>query len=171
MIENKTENIRKVESRYIYLSFGTNTGNRKKNILKALSVLKGYKGITVIKTSTVYESNAWGYTKQKAFYNSVVKIETNIPPKKLLSVCKKIEKRMKRVKKFKWGPRIIDIDILIYKRLKIYTKNLTIPHKYITQRIFVVVPLAEIDKNIRLNGQKLDYFIDRFNEELKSVDE
>ncbi len=160
----------KIESKSIYLSIGSNLANRKKNIKKAIFMLNGNSKIKVVKKSSIYESPAWGYTNQNMFYNAVVKIETKLKPKKLLSACQTIEKKLRRVKKFKWGPRTIDIDILIYKRLKLYTKHLTIPHKYITQRMFVIVPLAEIDKNIRLNGQSLDYFIDRLNEKLVLID-
>ncbi len=153
----------------IYLGIGTNVGNRKKNILRTIYLLGLNNKIKVIKISSIYETTAWGYTSQKQFYNCVVKIGTNLKPKELLHACKNIEKRMARTKKFKWGPRIIDIDILIYKDIKKYTKQLTIPHKYITQRIFVLVPLAEIDSDIKLNGQSLNYFIDRLNEKIEPV--
>ncbi len=162
--------ISKVVSKNVYLSIGSNLSNRKRNIIKAILLLNGSNKIRVIKRSSIYESEAWGYTRQKPFYNAVIKIETTLNPFELLQLCKAVERKIKRVKKFKWGPRTVDIDILIYKRLKIYTKKLTIPHKYITQRIFSIVPLAEIDKTIRLNGQKLNSFIGGFSEKLKSVD-
>jgi len=168
--KNNGSKISKVVSKNVYLSIGSNLSNRKKNIIKAVLLLDGNEKVRVIKRSLIYESEAWGYTRQKPFYNAVIKIETTLNPYELLKLCKAVERKMRRVKKFKWGPRTVDIDILIYKRLKIYTKKLTIPHKYITQRVFSVVPLAEIDKTIKLNGKKLNSFIDGFNEQLKPVD-
>ncbi len=162
--------ISKVVSKNVYLSIGTNLANRKRNIIKAVLLLDRSDKVRVIKRSLIYESEAWGYRRQKPFYNAVVKIETTLKPNELLRLCKAAERKMKRVKKFKWGPRTVDIDILIYKRLKIYTKKLTIPHKYITQRVFSIVPLAEIDKTIRLNGKEINSFIDGFSEKLKPVD-
>ncbi len=156
------------KTKNIYLGIGTNLGNRKKSILKSLYLLNKHK-IRVIKKSSIYVSPPWGYINQKAFYNAVVLIKTNKKPKELLKICQQIEKKMGKRKRFKWGPRIIDIDILTYKNKTKHTKILTIPHKYITQRMFTLVPLAEIDKNIRLNGQTLEYFINGLNDKIKPV--
>ncbi len=152
-------------NKYSYLGIGSNLANRKRNIQKATAILKKHKKLKILKVSSIYDTAPWGYVNQKNFYNIAIKIETNLKPKQLLKVCREIEKRMSRKRKFKWGPRVIDVDILIHKNTKINTKELTIPHKYIKQRLFVLFPLSEIDKNIRLGGQTLDYFIDRLSKE------
>ncbi len=153
----------------VYLGLGSNIGNRMRNIVRASYLIDKVKGIKLLQSSAIYESKPWGYTNQKEFYNAVVKIETRLKPHALLKICKKIERKMGRIKRFKWGPRIMDIDILIYKNIKKNTKELTIPHKYIKKRVFVLVPLAEIDRNVRLNGQRLNYFVDRLDETLELV--
>ena len=150
--------IKKIECRKIYLGLGSNTGNRRKNIIKATCLINRIKGVTVLKSSRIYKSEPWGYKDQKEFYNSVTCIKTGLKPMELLKQCQKIEKKMGKRKRFKWGPRIIDIDILTYKSQKTNSKILTIPHKYIIHRIFTVLPLFEIDKTIRINGQSIDYF-------------
>ena len=152
-----------------YLGLGSNSGNRLRNIVKASYLINRASGIKFLKFSSIYKSKPWGYTNQKEFYNAVVKIETALKPHALLKVCKKIERKMGRRKRFRWGPRTVDIDILIYGNVKKNTKVLTIPHKYIKERVFVLVPLVEIDKNIRLNGRKIDSFIDGLKDKLELV--
>ncbi len=153
------------KSKKIYLGLGSNLGNKIKNLNKAIYLLNQHK-ITVIKKSDFYITNPWGYTSQKTFCNAVVEVKTNLKPLKLLKKCQSIEKKIGKRKKFKWGPRIIDIDILIYKSTRFYTKRLTIPHKYITQRLFVLLPLAQIDNTIKLNGVSAKDLIDRLKKEI-----
>jgi 2-amino-4-hydroxy-6-hydroxymethyldihydropteridine diphosphokinase len=162
------ESMVKVRSKHIYLGVGSNRANRRQNILRSIYLLKR-SGIYVTKKSKIYKTEPWGYVNQKEFYNAVFEVKTNLKPKVLLAVCQKIEKKMGKRKRFKWGPRVIDIDILIYKNYTKRTKILTIPHKYITQRVFTVIPLAMINKNIRLNGFGIDYFIDRLHDKIEPV--
>ncbi len=126
----------------IYLSFGSNIGNRKKNIEKALSVLDKNK-IAEIKISSLYETEAVG-PKQRNFYNVAGKFKTELLPDELLKKLKQIEKELGRAETYHWGPRVIDIDILFYGKKVVKTKNLTVPHKEISNRAFVLVPLKEI---------------------------
>ena len=126
----------------IYLSLGSNIGNRRKNLEKALIELEK-NNINIIKISSVYETEPVG-PKQRNFYNIAGKFSTNLLPDELLKQLKQIEKTLGRIKTFRWGPRVIDIDILFYGAQIIKTKNLIIPHKEIANRAFVLVPMKEI---------------------------
>ncbi len=129
----------------IYLSLGSNIGNRKRNLEKAITEL-GKNNISGIQISSLYETEPVG-PKQRNFYNIAGKFKTNLKPQDLLKTVKQIEQKLGRTKTYHWGPRVIDIDILFYGRGKIKTKNLVIPHKEIINRAFVLVPMAEIAKN------------------------
>lgn len=129
----------------IYLSLGSNIGNRRKNIENALEELEKHN-IKKIKISSFYETEPVG-PKQRNFYNIAGKFKTAAEPLELLAILKAIEKKLGRKKTFRWGPRIIDIDILFYGKKIIETKFLTIPHKEIPNRAFVLVPMKEIAPN------------------------
>ena len=126
----------------IYLSLGSNIGNRKKNLEKALIEL-GQNNIKEIKISSFYETEPVG-PKQRNFFNIAGKFKTNLKPQELLKTVKQIEEKLGRTKTYHWGPRIIDIDILFYGKQTIKTTNLIIPHKEIKNRAFVLVPMNEI---------------------------
>ena len=138
----------------IYLSLGSNLGDRSQNILTAIQMLKEV-GFNVTKKSSVYETSPWpvrdkslnglkGVTEQPDFLNLVLKGETKLSPEELLKKIKSIEKTMGRETSEKWGPRIIDIDILFYKKEILDTPSLIIPHPQLHKRAFVLVPLKEI---------------------------
>jgi 2-amino-4-hydroxy-6-hydroxymethyldihydropteridine diphosphokinase len=129
----------------IYLSLGSNIGNRKRNLEKALTELEINK-IKKIKISSFYETEPVG-PKQRNFYNIAGKFKTNLTPQNLLKTVKKIEEYLGRTETYRWGPRVIDIDILFYGKQIIKTKNLIIPHKEIINRAFVLVPMNEIAPN------------------------
>ena len=126
----------------IYLSLGSNIGDRRRNLERALIELER-SNINVVKKSSLYETEPVG-PKQRRFYNMAGKFCTKLLPKELLKSLKQIEKNLGRKKTFKWGPRVIDIDILFYGKQIIKTKNLIIPHKEIACRYFVLVPMSEI---------------------------
>ena len=129
----------------IYLSLGSNIGNRKKNLEKAVAELSS-NNINKIKISSLYETEPVG-PKQRNFYNIAGKFKTNLNPQELLKVLKQTEQKLGRTKTYHWGPRVIDIDILFYGRQVIKSKNLIIPHKEIINRAFVLVPMKEIAQN------------------------
>ena len=129
----------------IYLSLGSNIGNRKKNLEKAVTEL-GKNNIENIKISSLYETEPVG-PKQRNFYNIAGKFKTNLNPQELLKVLKQTEEKLGRTKTYRWGPRVIDIDILFYGKKAIKSKNLIIPHKEIPNRAFVLVPMNEIAPN------------------------
>jgi len=128
----------------IYLGLGSNLGDREANINKALVELVRSGSIKLLQVSSLYETKPVGITEQPDFYNIAAEIETSLAPKELLARLKEVEREVGREKTFKWGPRLIDIDILLYGALHVREDNLEIPHPEIHQRAFVLTPLAEI---------------------------
>lgn len=126
-----------------FLIFGSNLGNREKNLTDALSQLVK-EGVEVISVSSLYETQPVDLASQPWFYNQVVEIKSNVNPKLLLELIKKIEKKMGREHYVNKGPRVIDIDILIAEDTVVQTKELIIPHPRLEERNFVLVPFAEI---------------------------
>lgn len=127
-----------------YISFGTNLGDRKKNIEEALSLLQKNPGVKIEKTSSLYLTEPIGYVGQDYFLNGVIMIKTNLSPRELLSLCQQIENHMGRKRTIPWGPRIIDLDILLYNNKIIEEDDLIIPHPYMHKRRFILTPLSEI---------------------------
>ncbi|MBC2256602.1 2-amino-4-hydroxy-6-hydroxymethyldihydropteridine diphosphokinase [Listeria ivanovii] len=127
-----------------FLSIGTNIGERLVNLNNAVSGLAAEKQIEIVKVSSVYETDAVGFEDQAAFFNIVIEIETSFLPENLLDFCLKLELELGRVRLFKWGPRLIDIDVLLYDDVKMDTEKLKIPHPYMKERAFVMIPLVEI---------------------------
>ena len=126
----------------VFLSIGTNLGERAKNLQRALEGLAGFCRMEA--TSSLYETDPWGYTDQPAFYNLAVRVQTALEPDGLLKALKALEAEIGRVPGFLYGPRLIDLDILTYDDLQLAIPGLTIPHPMLAERAFVLVPLAEI---------------------------
>jgi 2-amino-4-hydroxy-6-hydroxymethyldihydropteridine diphosphokinase len=131
----------------VYLGIGSNLGDRHKNCLRAVGLLK-QRGILVTKQSSVHETEPWGLSEQPAFLNMAVELETGLGPIELLALLKKIEKDMGRQETVKWGPRIIDLDILLYDDITLNTEALVIPHPFMHEREFVLGPLAELAEEL-----------------------
>lgn len=128
---------------YAFLSLGSNEGDRIQWLKKALDMIVKSCG-PFTKLSSVYETAAWGITDQADFLNMVVRIKTVLPPHELLAAILDIETALGRKREVKWGPRIIDIDILLYNYEIIDTSELTVPHPFIQDRRFILAPLAQI---------------------------
>jgi len=126
----------------IYLALGTNLGDRSANLRSAMLALA--PGVTVLAESPIYETPPWGVTDQPMFLNMVLRGETNLKPGALLKHLKRLETRLGRVAAIRWGPRLIDIDILFYDALVWQARGLTIPHPHLHERAFVLVPLADL---------------------------
>jgi len=126
-----------------YLLIGGNLGDREVNLLQAKQQINKICG-TIIKSSAIYETAAWGLTEQPDFLNQVILIETLLHPIDLLSTILQIETNAGRERTEKFGPRVIDIDILFYNNLIVALPELDIPHPRIAERRFVLVPLVEI---------------------------
>lgn len=128
----------------VYLGIGSNLGNRRANINKAIAKLKHIAGVKITKTSKIIETQPQGGPPQNKFLNGVIEIETSLMPFKLLSQLKKIEKELGRVKSAVNGPRVIDLDILTFGKMRINTPRLKIPHPRMYEREFVMKPLKEL---------------------------
>lgn len=127
----------------VYLGLGSNMGNRAANLKTAAGLINNLIGKTA-KASHVYETQPWGNTEQDYFYNQVLMVNTTLDPRDLLAAIAKIEREMGRERKVKWGPRVIDIDVLFYGKRIVRDKGLEIPHPELHKRNFVLVPLMEI---------------------------
>ena len=130
-----------------FIGIGSNLGNRHENCLHALELLEK-RGVTVKKKSSLYETEPWGVKDQPRFINMAVQIETTLEPKELLWLLKGIEKEIGRQDSFHWGPRLIDLDILLFNDLVLNEENLKIPHPYLHEREFVLRPLNEIAPDV-----------------------
>ena len=131
-----------------HLLIGGNLGHRKANLLTAISLINEQCG-PLTRSSSVYETEAWGKTDQPSFLNLALEISTSLNARQLMRKILKIEKEMGRVRKEKLGPRIIDIDILLYENETHDLRFLKIPHPEMQNRRFVLVPLAEIDPTLQ----------------------
>ena len=128
----------------VYLSLGSNIGDKMENLRTALEIIKNNPRISDVRVSNVYETEPWGYKNQDIFYNICVGLKTDIEPSKLILFTQSIEKNMHRVKTIVDGPRNIDVDILTYGDLSVNLPNLQIPHPRMNERAFVLVPLKEL---------------------------
>ena len=140
----------------VFLGLGSNVKNKRYNIIKATNYLKILKKSKMKRRSSIYISKPMGFQRQKTFMNAVVEIETSLSIYDLLREVKKIEKKLGRRRTFKNGPRIIDIDILIYEKNEIDRIHLKIPHPRISRRPFVLVPLYEICSDLKFNIYSYD---------------
>ncbi|RDX01099.1 2-amino-4-hydroxy-6-hydroxymethyldihydropteridine diphosphokinase [Listeria kieliensis] len=134
-----------------YLSLGTNMGDRLQNLTDAVQMLAASSGISVIKVSSVYQTDPVGYEDQDIFFNIAVEVATSLSPDELLERCLAIELELGRVRLFKWGPRLIDIDVLLYEDVVMDTEKLKIPHPYMKERAFVMIPLREIAESVAID--------------------
>lgn len=128
----------------VYIGIGTNIGDRSKNISDALDAVNHLPDTSVTKVSPVYETEPWGYTEQDNFYNVCAEIQTALSPNGILGACLGIEAALGRRRTFKYAPRVIDIDVLLYNDLKMNTAELTVPHPRIAERAFVLIPLKDV---------------------------
>jgi 2-amino-4-hydroxy-6-hydroxymethyldihydropteridine diphosphokinase len=126
-----------------FISFGSNWGERVFFCKRALSLLK--EAGEILKVSSLWLSEPWGYREQPFFINGVLKLKTPFSARELLEFLKKTEKEVGRRDRFRWGPREIDLDLLLYGEEVIDEKDLKVPHPFLHQRAFVLVPLVEIE--------------------------
>ena len=132
----------------VYLALGSNIGDREQNLCEAIRLL-GTANIRITKISSTYETEPVDYLEQPWFLNAVLEAQTAVPPTQLLGIVRAIESQMGSKKPFAKGPRLIDLDILLYDHETIATPDLQVPHPRMLQRNFVLVPLAEIAPTLR----------------------
>ena len=131
----------------VYLLLGSNIGDREANLKRACELIRDEVS-TDITQSHLYETAAWGKTDQAAFLNQAIMIQTDTEPLVLLTLLKNIEKKVGRVDTEKWGPRVIDIDILFYGSEVIQAPELQVPHPYLPVRRFALLPMSEIAEDL-----------------------
>ena len=129
-----------------YLGLGSNLGDREENLRQALSLLGESVEITAL--SSVYQTEPWGYGEQPSFLNMVCGFRTSLSPPELLALAQEVERKLGRVRTIRYGPRTMDVDILLYGDRIVDTPDLQIPHPRIPERAFVLAPLAEIAPDV-----------------------
>lgn len=133
-----------------FLSLGTNIGDRLDNLKNAIHELSSVSEIRIEKLSSIYETDPVGFVDQDPFLNMAVKVSTSLSAEELLKQCQHIESTLGRVRVIRWGPRIIDLDILLYNKENIEMETLQVPHPRMVERAFVLIPLLEIDRSLTL---------------------
>jgi len=136
-----------------FVGLGSNMGDRAQTLAHALRLLEG-PGVSIAARSPVYESPPWGVPDQPRYLNQVVELRTTLSPAELLARCLDVERRLGRVRTTRWGPRTIDLDILLYDEIEMSTPDLTIPHPHLPGRAFMLVPLADLAPGLVLPGGK-----------------
>jgi len=147
----------------VFIGIGSNEGNKASNIKLAIELINGLSDCKVEKVSSIYETLPFGIVEQNNFLNAVIKISTTFNPFKLFNELKIIEKNLGRITREKWGPRDIDLDILLFNDLIFSDEIITLPHKGLIYRDFVLVPLIEIEPELVhpvFNKKIVDFIID-----------
>ncbi|AMG18955.1 2-amino-4-hydroxy-6-hydroxymethyldihydropteridine pyrophosphokinase [Staphylococcus saprophyticus] len=133
---------------YAYLGLGSNVGERLTQLEAAISILNDKEGITVTQKSPIYETDPVGYVDQPQFLNQCIEVQTTLEPNELLKACLDTEQQLHRVRDIRWGPRTLDVDILLYGDQIINESELIVPHPRMLERSFVLIPLNDIATNV-----------------------
>ncbi|MBB5754208.1 2-amino-4-hydroxy-6-hydroxymethyldihydropteridine diphosphokinase [Prosthecomicrobium pneumaticum] len=136
-----------------HLGLGSNLGDRAAALSAAVGDLRRAPGVSVTRVSSLYETPPWGPVPQGSYLNACIAIETTLPPRALLELCLAIERAHGRERRVRWGPRTLDIDVLAYGDRTVEAPDLHIPHPRLTERAFVLVPLAEIAPDLVIAGR------------------
>ena len=133
-----------------FVALGSNLSKREEYLSEAIDMLNEHEAIRVSKRSSVYETEPVGYVDQNDFLNMVVQVETSMSAYQLLDQCQQIEQELGRKRVVKWGPRTIDLDILLFNDEHMTAERLTIPHPHMHERAFVMVPLADVNPTVEI---------------------
>ncbi len=131
-----------------YIALGSNINPRNEFLEQAINEIEQIKTTSIVKLSSIYETDPVGFEDQERFLNQVIEIETNCSAIELLEECQMIERKLGRKRELRWGPRTIDLDILLYNQENIMMDQLVIPHPRMHVRAFVLVPLVEVNPNL-----------------------
>lgn len=142
-----------------YLGLGSNMGNREAYLRQAVTLLSQQAEIEVECVSSIYESEPVGFTDQAAFLNAVVQVRTTLAALDLLDSCLRVEAQLGRTRDIRWGPRTIDVDILLYGQQFISLSRLTVPHPRLQERLFALIPLQELAPGLAWHGQSVEEYI------------
>ncbi|MCD8508775.1 MAG: 2-amino-4-hydroxy-6-hydroxymethyldihydropteridine diphosphokinase [Bacillus sp. (in: Bacteria)] len=150
---------------HAFLSLGSNIEDRKEHLMNAIRTLEQDNHIKLVQQSSIYETDPVGVTEQAPFLNMVVELETSYNASELLEKIKKIEQLGGRERGIRWGPRTIDLDILLYNSENINLEHLIVPHPRMTERGFVLIPLQEIAPNLTFNdGVTIEEYINQLTD-------
>lgn len=138
-----------------YLSLGGNIGDPQASMGAALRMLDADAHVRIAHVSALYRTPPWGKLDQPDFLNAAAEISTSLSPRELLDLCLDAERRLKRVREERWGPRLIDIDLLTYGNLVLHEAGLEVPHPRMLERAFVLMPLAEIAPDMTVAGKSV----------------
>lgn len=148
----------------VFLGLGSNLGDRYDNLQQAIRLISSNSEINLVNSSSIYETKPFGYLEQPNFLNMVIEIKTTLNANELLKTLLNIEKNLGRIRGKRWGPRIIDIDILLYGDDIIDSEELKVPHPYISERLFVLIPLNEIfNGRIPNSSQSIEQMINELD--------
>lgn len=140
----------------VYIGLGSNLGNPLENLTEAIKQINAQPRIEVLKVAHLYLTEPIGFLDQPWFHNTVAEILTDLAPLELLQILQRVEQGLGRVREVRWGPRTIDLDILLFEDGRVIdTSDLQVPHPRITQRAFVLEPLLELNPNLKLDGHTL----------------
>ena len=145
------------------IALGSNVGDKRANIARAIELLTTPGDVGLVRRSRDYRSAPWGVLEQDWFVNAVITVATELGPHDLLARCQDVENEMGRVRLKRWGPRVIDVDVLTYRDQRINDPDLIVPHPLIAERGFVLVPLREVAPALRIGGKSLDVLIERID--------
>ena len=148
----------------IYLGLGANLGDRCASVRRALRLLGHIEDTRLLRVSSFYETPPWGNEKQPPFLNACAALETRLSPLVFLRRAQRIERALGRVRKEHWGPRTIDIDLLFAEGFESAVPELRLPHPYIHERAFVLLPLTEIASGLIVRGRKIDEWLEDLSE-------
>jgi 2-amino-4-hydroxy-6-hydroxymethyldihydropteridine diphosphokinase len=137
------------------VALGSNLGDKAANIDRAIELLTETGEVRLLKRSRNYATDPWGKTDQDWFVNAAISVATELAPRALLARCKEIEKRMGRVVTERWGPRVIDLDLLVYRDVNMADDDLVLPHPHIAARAFVLAPLLDIAPDLVIDGRSV----------------
>lgn len=143
----------------IYLGLGANLGDRCASLRRALRLLAHIEDTRLLRVSSFYETPPWGNEKQPPFLNACAALETRLSPLVFLRCAQRIERALGRVRKAHWGPRTIDIDLLVAEGFESAVPELRLPHPYLHERAFVLLPLTEIASGLIVRGRKIDEWL------------
>ena len=143
------------------LGLGGNLGDPRRSMAEALRALDARPDCRVVAVSRLYRTPPWGKTDQDWFFNACAEVETSLEPEALLAACLEIERAMKRVRVERWGPRTIDIDLLTFGDLNRASATLTLPHPRMTERGFVLKPLADFAAGLTVEGRTVREWLGR----------
>lgn len=135
------------------VALGSNLGDKAGNIARAIAALTARGDISLVATSANYRTAPWGNTDQDWFVNAAISVDTTLSPEALLARCLDVEQQLGRVRSEKWGPRVIDLDVIVYREVTMSTPDLVLPHPFMTERAFVLRPIADIAPDLVVKGR------------------